>query len=442
MPAAPLISYYGDDFTGSTDVMEALSSHGIETVLFTRLPDAELLARFAHCRAVGLAGTSRSRSPDWMDDNLPAAFAWLKSLGARFCHYKVCSTFDSAPQRGSIGRAIEIGLRAFGQAQVPLVVGAPQLRRYTFLGQLFAGYRDEIHRIDRHPVMSRHPATPMREADLLVHLAAQTGLSSRLDSPVDPAVSPKDGEDARIVLIDVHDEASQRRAGAALARRQPESGPLVFGSSGVEYALVEAWRAEGLDVGRRTFDPLTPCGRMAVVSGSCSPTTARQIETACANGFRGIPVDHAALVTGQGREAACDRAVEEASRVLEAGLSPIIHTALGPPERMPAEGDPDRTGNDDAAGHALGSMLGELMSRHGLGRVAIAGGDTSSHALAALDIKALTLRHPIPESPGSPVCLGHGAAPDVAPVELILKGGQIGKDDYFLRLRDGNLTDE
>ena len=29
-----LISYYGDDFTGSTDVMEALASNGIPTVLF------------------------------------------------------------------------------------------------------------------------------------------------------------------------------------------------------------------------------------------------------------------------------------------------------------------------------------------------------------------------------------------------------------------------
>ena len=38
-----------------------------------------------------------------------AIFTWLKALGARFCHYKVCSTFDSSPTVGNIGRAIEIG---------------------------------------------------------------------------------------------------------------------------------------------------------------------------------------------------------------------------------------------------------------------------------------------------------------------------------------------
>jgi len=108
-----LLSYYGDDLTGSTDVMEALSTHGVPTVLFLGVPEERLMARFAHCRAVGLAGTSRSETIEWMDANLPQAFGWLKSIGARVSHYKVCSTFDSSPETGNIGRAIEIGLRVF-----------------------------------------------------------------------------------------------------------------------------------------------------------------------------------------------------------------------------------------------------------------------------------------------------------------------------------------
>ena len=90
-------------------------------------------------------------------------------------------------------------------------------------------------------------------------------------------------------------------------------------------------------------------------------------------------------------------------------------------------------------GEALGRLLAALLTRHRLARVAVAGGDTSSHALGALDIHALTLRHPISDSPGSPVCNAHGADGEPG-VELILKGGQIGKDDYFVRLRDGRLT--
>ena len=87
-----LLSYYGDDLTGSTDVMEALSLGGVSTVLFMKQPDAALFDRFAHCRAIGLAGTARSESPEWMDTHLTAAFGWLKQLGAALCHYKVEQT--------------------------------------------------------------------------------------------------------------------------------------------------------------------------------------------------------------------------------------------------------------------------------------------------------------------------------------------------------------
>jgi uncharacterized protein YgbK (DUF1537 family) len=60
---------------------------------------------------VGLATTARSRNPAWMDQQLPALFEALAALGAPLLHYKVCSTFDSAPHIGSIGRAIDIGTR-------------------------------------------------------------------------------------------------------------------------------------------------------------------------------------------------------------------------------------------------------------------------------------------------------------------------------------------
>ena len=120
-----------------------------------------------------------------MDGRAPAAhFAWLKGLDARFCHYKVCSTFDSSPDVGNIGRAIEIGRRVFGQRVTPLVVGAPQLKRYTAFGHLFAGYQGQTYRIDRHPVMSRHPVTPMDEADLRIHLSRQTDLPSISSPPM------------------------------------------------------------------------------------------------------------------------------------------------------------------------------------------------------------------------------------------------------------------
>ena len=137
-PSALLLAYYGDDFTGSTDVMEALSLAGLRTVLFLKPPTPEQLARFPGLRAFGIAGGSRAMSPEEMETELPCAFEALKASGAPIIHYKTCSTFDSSPKTGSIGKAIEIGRRIFGEWPTPLVVGAPVLGRYVVFGNLFA----------------------------------------------------------------------------------------------------------------------------------------------------------------------------------------------------------------------------------------------------------------------------------------------------------------
>ena len=63
--------------------------------------------------AIGVAGESRSRDPEWMSAHLPQIFTRLSELRAGVCHYKVCSTFDSSPETGSIGRAREIGQSVF-----------------------------------------------------------------------------------------------------------------------------------------------------------------------------------------------------------------------------------------------------------------------------------------------------------------------------------------
>lgn len=432
---APLLAYYGDDLTGSTDVMEALELRGVSTVLFTRLPDAATMSRFAGRAALGIAGTSRSETPAWMDANLPRIFAWLRASGAAICHYKVCSTFDSSPATGSIGRALDIGAAVFAQTSTPLIVGAPELKRYTAFGNLFAGYADETFRIDRHPVMRRHPVTPMDEADLRLHLSRQTDKAVGL---IDVAAlkRPLPDEEADIVfdafpvvMLDVLDAETQAAAGRHVWRRRARS-PFVVGSSGVEYALAAERSGTPLSGRRRAFDPPGARGPVAVVSGSCSPTTARQIRHAAAHGFVPIDLDAAALLGDAGAE--IDRAVSTGSRALESGASPLFYTALGA-ATVPAG---NREGGSHGIGRALGTVLDRLVQRHRLDRVIVAGGDTSSHAVDRLGIAALECRMPLPGAPGSPLCTAHRSGPAALPLEIAFKGGQVGGDDYFVLARD------
>ena len=74
-----LLTYYGDDFTGSTDGMEALALHGVKTVLFTGMPADSQYRQFTDYHAIGLAGSSRSQTPEWMEAHLRPPFVWLSS---------------------------------------------------------------------------------------------------------------------------------------------------------------------------------------------------------------------------------------------------------------------------------------------------------------------------------------------------------------------------
>src|SRR3954451_12912248 len=100
----PPLTFYGNDFTGSSGVMEVTAFAGLPTVLFLNPPTPERLSRFAGHRVIVIAGVARSQSPSWMDRHLPPVCELLRSMNAPVVHYKVCSTFDSAPHVGSIGR--------------------------------------------------------------------------------------------------------------------------------------------------------------------------------------------------------------------------------------------------------------------------------------------------------------------------------------------------
>ena len=111
LPEGLLLSFYGDDFTGSSAAMEVTAFAGLPTVLFLDTPTPERLARLAGHRVVGVAGVARSRGPAWMDVNLPPVFRVLAGLGAPIAQYKLCPTLDPAPHVGSIGRARSRGTR-------------------------------------------------------------------------------------------------------------------------------------------------------------------------------------------------------------------------------------------------------------------------------------------------------------------------------------------
>lgn len=448
LPGGRLLAYYGDDFTGSTDAMEAMTAAGVPTVLFLGTPTPQALARFPQARCVGIAGSSRGRTPEWMDQELPQAFAALASLGAPLLHYKVCSTFDSSPEVGSIGRAIDLGVRAMPGRWSPTIVGAPRLKRYQVFGNLFAAVDGVGHRLDRHPTMSRHPVTPMREADLRLHLQQQTSRAVELVDMVqlrqgagEERVRALQGEPVPVVLVDVLDEETLLAAGR-LVWEQRGPGLFTASSSGLQYALAAYWRSHGWLPAQPSLPRAQAVDVIAGVSGSCSPVTAAQIRWARANGFHTERLQLAQALDPRSRGDEVARAARVAVQAIRAGRSAIVFSAEGPDDTAVTGFDAIAAGagssRADAArsvGMALAEVMRRILEQVDLQRVVVAGGDSSGEVASALDIDALTVGAGL--APGAPLCRAWSKVERRDGLEIVLKGGQMGDAAFFGLVRNG-----
>lgn len=440
-----LLAFYGDDFTGSTDAMEALAVSGLRTVLFLEPPEpAFVAARFPDLRCIGVAGTSRAMSPAEMDEQLDPVLRELWALKAPLTHYKVCSTFDSAPEVGSIGHVADMVCRILNpEATISVAAGAPPLRRYTVFGNHFAAAGAEVFRLDRHPTMSRHPVTPMHEADLRIHLSHQTRASialmslPELDGPeadVDARHAQKLAGRPDLLLYDVADHRSLSTVGRLIWQQAQHAQHFAIGSSGVEYALAAHWRASGVIAAvRATFPPVVPVKQLIVVSGSASPMTATQIQWASEHGFDCLRAPTEALCRPQTTDAHVKDVFEQALASLSTGRSVVIYTAAGPDDpSIQATRETLTAGSANTArmlGSALGRIARDLLARTGLRRVVVAGGDTSSYATQELGLYGLEMLAEL--TPGAPLCRGYSEDPELDGLEIALKGGQMGKADYF-----------
>ena len=389
----PSIVFYGDDFTGATDALGTAARAGLRTLLFLAVPGDAQLQRAGALDCIGIAGAARSMAPDAMRAELAPVAALFRRVGAQVLHYKCCSTFDSAPEVGSIGVAVATLRAAVAQPWVAVIGGQPELQRYCLFGNLFAaaGYGGAVCRIDRHPTMSRHPVTPMHEADLRRHLALQgfEGVQSlpylayaRAAASVQADIETLVEQGAEAILFDV----AQQRAPTAPVSVAAANGPVL------------------------------------VLAGSLSPVTARQV--AAARSYDVVQLDARALA--EAAPSHLDAVALQLSARLAAGRHVLACTA-------PGAADPEVPAL--ALAKAGGLLLARVLAAVPLKRVGVAGGDTSSHAVQALDAWGLSYLAAL--SPGAALCRLHSDAPALDGCEILLKGGQMGDADVFERLVHG-----
>jgi uncharacterized protein YgbK (DUF1537 family) len=453
--ARPVATFYGDDFTGASDNLAQFHRHGLHSVLFFEPPSPGRLAALADrggADVVGVAGVARSLPTAAMAAEIDPAIRSLAGLGAPLFQYKCCSTFDSTSAIGSLGEATRRMQQAWPDRAVAVLAAMPEFGRYTVFGNHFARFGEAVHRLDRHPVMRRHPSTPMTEADLGEILAAQ-GLAPGVSADVrliDAATHAADlaralDWSAGPVIFDACTNAQLVcAAGAIWERAQSAGGMLALAAQGLAHGLGQYLQASGRVSRPPPAHSLPGVERLLVLSGSCSAITAEQIDVAQRAGW------HVEALDPLGDAEALDSTVRDTAALaarLHAALErcggAVVHTARGPDDPAVAQTRrraqarsmaPDRLAAGIGAAYA--AVIRGVLERGGLRRVVIAGGDSSSYTMRALGAWALEV---VASSfaDNAHVCRLLADDPLVDGLEVLLKGGQVGRPDLFARMRDG-----
>lgn len=415
MAQGPKILFIGDDFTGASDTLATFSRKGLAAELFLDPP-----RDFPAAGPVGLATALRALSPADIVSQIEHFAPALMQYQPDVVHYKVCSTFDSAPDVGSIGAAVTALRAVFDPALVLVIGGQPSLGRYCLFGTLFAAdSRGKIHRIDRHPVMQNHPVTPMGEADLTRHLQGQglalravpytdyTAGSASLAAQFQKAVMTQEA-----LLLDAGQSADLITIGAALNAVSFKGRPiLIVGASSVAEALTA-------QVTNQPPPPIVPKQPAPVFAfaGSRSSVTAEQV--AQASMYKPVPLPPEVFLN----PAVCADLIASVAQDLTQGISVLAHL-------LPNE---DYALSPQALAHRSVKFVTAVLSdkKPPIAGLAIAGGDTSSMICHALNLRSLTYLHDM--DPGVSLCLGHSKS-RASDLVMMLKGGQVGRPDLFNR---------
>jgi len=402
-----------DDFTGATDLANNLVRSGMRAVQTIGVPDG---APPADADAVVVALKSRTvPAADAVQQSL-AALRWLREHGEQQIYFKYCSTFDSTPA-GNIGPVTEALMDALGTDFTIATPAFPDNGRTVFKGHLFVG--DVLL---QESGMQHHPLTPMTDANLVRVLQAQcqrkVGLIdyrviARGEAAIRERIATLRAQGVGIAIVDAVSNDDLLRLAPALREL-----PLLTAGSGVAIGLPANW---GLKASDRAAQLPPAKGLRAMVSGSCSLATNRQVMHFIQSGRPALAIDPLRIAAGA--DVATEALAWAETRLSDEPL--LIYSTA---EASAVKAVQGRLGVDEAGAmveRTIAAIARGLVER-GVGQLLVAGGETSGACVQALGITQLQIGTQI--DPGVPWC--HAASPGL---HIALKSGNFGSDDFFTK---------
>ncbi|MET0732966.1 MAG: 3-oxo-tetronate kinase [Casimicrobiaceae bacterium] len=410
-----------DDFTGATDLANNLVRTGMRVVQAIGVPEGAL----ADVDAVVIALKSRTVPKDAAVAQSLQALRWLRSRGAQQIYFKYCSTFDSTPE-GNIGPVTEALMDAMADvkgADFTIATPAfPDNQRTVFKGHLFVG---DVPL--QESGMQNHPLTPMTDSNLVRVLQTQCRRKVGLidykvvaqgEAAIRARIDVLRAGGVTIAVVDAISNDDLLRLGPALADL-----PLVTAGSGVAIGL-----AANFGIAPSSSASALPKadGAKAIVSGSCSLATNRQVRAFVGGGGAAHEVD--ALQIAAGADVLSQVLSWAASRL---GGQPLLVYSTADAAKVK---DVQQQLGVERAGTMVERTLADIargLVGLGVRQLIVAGGETAGACVQALGVTQMRIGPQI--DPGVPWC--HAEARGTPPVSLhlALKSGNFGADDFFTR---------
>ena len=406
-----------DDFTGATDLANNLVRAGMRVLQTIGVPEGPLAT---DVDAVVVALKSRTLpAADAVSQSL-AALHWLQAQGAQQIYFKYCSTFDSTA-KGNIGPVTEALMDALETDFTIATPAFPDNHRTVFKGNLFVG---EV--LLNESGMQNHPLTPMTDPNLVRVLQAQVARAkvglidykvvAQGPDAVCARIAQLRAEGVGIAIVDAISNDDLLRLGAAL-----KNLPLVTGGSGVAIGLPANF---GLKPSSHASELPPARGLQAVVSGSCSLATNRQVAAFAKTGRPTLAVDALRVAAGVN---VVGEALAWAEPLLADGPVLVYSTA----DASLVKSVQGQLGVEEAGAmleRTIAAIAKGLVER-GVRQLVVAGGETSGACVQALDITQMKIGGQI--DPGVPWCHAACAAAGDEGLHLTLKSGNFGSDDFF-----------
>ncbi|MCS2149974.1 3-oxo-tetronate kinase [Scandinavium manionii] len=414
-----------DDFTGATDIASFLANHGIETRLFSGVPDED---DTSEATALVISLKSRAVTATEAISLSLDALQWLQRQQCDRFFFKYCSTFDSTAQ-GNIGPVTDALMAALDLRVTVVSPALPVNGRTVYQGYLFVE-----DRLLQDSGMRNHPVNPMEDSDLRRLMEQQSeGKCALINAQFLDAnaaqltqrIEELSAAGYQYVVIDALNDTHLELQGRALRDMK-----LVTGGSGLAAGLAKAWAHDA--VRTTPFTAVPDASNTVILSGSCSVKTQEQV----ANYIKIAPsmaIDVAGLLENEWDLADyVSKIIDWLQTLPQATCAPLIYATTSVAElkniqaRYGAEASRLLIEN-------LFAMLARRLVTSGIEYFIVAGGETSGAVTEALRIQRFTIGKAV--SPGVPWIKA-----DDRQLYLLLKSGNFGDLAFFSRAQKSEVT--